>query len=140
MIASAFAALDTLLAGGDVRAQIDRAVGFYDCPCGSEFELFEDASLEDYASLNRWLGRHVNGCPDVELAEAIDREVGLYRAVEIDELRAENTSLRRERDDLIDKDIQTRELWCENQELRAELERAVSQLEAMKARMDGRLR
>lgn len=80
----------------DLRAQIASAVGFYTCPCGSEFELGEDASLEDYAALNRWLGRHVNGCPDVELAEAIDREVGLYRAVEIDELRAELGSLRAE--------------------------------------------
>ena len=79
-----------------LRAQIAAAVGFYTCPCGSEFELFEGAGLEDYASLNRWLGRHVNGCPDVELAEAIDREVGLYRAVEIDELRAEHESLKAE--------------------------------------------
>lgn len=47
----------------DLRAQIAAAAGFYDCPCGAGFELGEDASLEDYAALNRWLGEHVvSGC------------------------------------------------------------------------------
>lgn len=41
-----------------MRDDIARAVGFYDCPCGGQFELYQDAPLERYAALNRWLGHH----------------------------------------------------------------------------------
>lgn len=35
------------------------AVGHYTCPCGSSHEFTADGTLEDYAGLQRWLGRHV---------------------------------------------------------------------------------
>lgn len=45
-----------------VRDAITAAAGFYDCPCGSEFELAADDGVEDYAALNRWLGEHFEPC------------------------------------------------------------------------------
>ncbi|MGB0972377.1 MAG: hypothetical protein ACPGVG_15670, partial [Mycobacterium sp.] len=46
-----------------IREAMAAAVGFYDCPCGAEFELNEFSSIEDYAGLNRWLGVHFgSGC------------------------------------------------------------------------------
>lgn len=61
-----FAALQTAdqqAATAQLQAEaFAKAAGYYDCPCGSEFEFFADGSLEDYAALNRWLGRHVGVC------------------------------------------------------------------------------
>jgi len=34
------------------------AVGFYDCLCGSTTTFDDTDGLEEYAALNRWLGRH----------------------------------------------------------------------------------
>ena len=39
-------------------AEMSRAIGFYDCPCGGEYELAGDATFEQYAGLQRWLGFH----------------------------------------------------------------------------------
>lgn len=56
------------------------AAGFYDCPCGSEYEFDEDSTLEDYAGLNRWLGQHM--------------PCSVLAAAELDRVRAENASLK----------------------------------------------
>lgn len=49
-----------------IRETFTRSIGFYDCPCGSEFEFTEHDGIEAYGALNRWLGQHVSGgdrCP-----------------------------------------------------------------------------
>lgn len=43
---------------GQYRQALTAAVGVYTCPCGDGFEFTEDSTIEDYAALNRWLGRH----------------------------------------------------------------------------------
>lgn len=64
--ASAIRDIDALVAERDATRQaFATAVDIYDCPCGSEFEFHEASTLEDYAALNRWLGRHVP-CPIVD--------------------------------------------------------------------------
>jgi hypothetical protein len=41
------------------RQALAAAVGFYCCgDCLTSFQFHEGATLEDYAALNRWLGRH----------------------------------------------------------------------------------
>lgn len=41
------------------RQALAAAVGFYCCgDCLMSFRFHEGATLEDYAALNRWLGRH----------------------------------------------------------------------------------
>ncbi len=61
-----------------MRDDMARAVGYYDCPCGSEIEFDEDGTLEDYAALNRWLGEHfaadhgVSGSGPVDAERAAD--------------------------------------------------------------------
>lgn len=78
-IATTTRGIDELLAERDtIQQAFAAAVGFYDCPCGSAFEFIEDSTLEDYASLNRWLGAHVP-CPSVAVAELerqLDWETG----------------------------------------------------------------
>jgi hypothetical protein len=58
---------------------IAAAVGHYSCPCGSQFELDAAAELEDYAALNRWLGRHFEGCGVLE-ADELAREIASLKA------------------------------------------------------------
>lgn len=63
-----FSALDTATAKAAdaelIRDTLARSVGFYDCPCGSEFEFTEHDGIEAYGALNRWLGQHVGDrCP-----------------------------------------------------------------------------
>lgn len=68
---SALKALDDLCAERDrlavdhqlVQDAMSAAVGCYDClACGSSYEFAEDSTLEEYAGLNRWLGRHFGVC------------------------------------------------------------------------------
>ena len=51
-----------MLAALDTQDAFDQAVGYYSCPCGSDFELTADMGVDDYADLNVWLGRHVGAC------------------------------------------------------------------------------
>lgn len=95
---TAYRELDAATADSDaVQATFAAAVGFYDCPCGSEYELGEDATLEDYAALNRWLGRHYGDCPDMagsapELRCRVD-ELTALAAAQADEIRSLNLQL-----------------------------------------------
>lgn len=41
-----------------VRDVFARSVGFYACPCGDSFEFPAPGGIDDFASLNRWLGHH----------------------------------------------------------------------------------
>lgn len=52
------------------REAFAAAVGDYSCPCGSEFWFENDSGLEEYAALNRWLGRHVPCGAGVEAERA----------------------------------------------------------------------
>jgi len=70
------------------RGVFAAAVGDYSCPCGSTYEFADDSTLEEYAGLNRWLGRH-GLCTD-----SAD-------AAEVERLRDENDELR----------IRNQELW-----------------------------
>jgi hypothetical protein len=68
----------------DAQVQRDdfaRAVGFYSCPCGSEFEFTEDSTLEDYAALNRWLGTHFGDCSVLLRAELEELRGGLAAGI-----------------------------------------------------------
>ena len=60
----------------ELRAHMGTAVGVYDCPCGSVFEFWEAASIEDYAALNRWLGMHFeSACMAVEDRDSLQARV-----------------------------------------------------------------
>lgn len=41
-----------------VRDAFARSVGHYACPCGESFEFPDTGGIDDYATLNRWLGHH----------------------------------------------------------------------------------
>lgn len=45
------------------------AVGVYDCACGSVWEFADEFGIEDYAALNRWLGRHLGDCAKLLCAQ-----------------------------------------------------------------------
>lgn len=54
-------AVDWASANNELAALKDAlaaAVGIYDCACGSAWEFADGFGIEDYAALNRWLGRH----------------------------------------------------------------------------------
>jgi len=69
------------------REMFAAAAGHYSCPCGSSYEFCDDSTLEEYAGLNRWLGRH-ESC-------AIDG------SAELDRLERDNTKLREQADALL---------------------------------------
>lgn len=41
-----------------LRQALTAAVGIHGCNCGQSFEFPADATLNDYAALNRWVGYH----------------------------------------------------------------------------------
>lgn len=50
---------DTMAADAELlRQALAAAVGLHACECGESFDFPADASLNDYAALNRWLGYH----------------------------------------------------------------------------------
>jgi len=61
------------------REMLAAAVGDYSCSCGSTYEFTADSTLEEYAGLNRWLGRH---------------EACTIHGSELDRLERDNTKLR----------------------------------------------
>lgn len=67
--------IDELIVDRDTSAATyAAAVGAYDCPCGSVFEFTESMGLEDYATLNRWLGKHVGQCGGGQVAPIKQRD------------------------------------------------------------------
>jgi hypothetical protein len=70
----------------EIFAMFRDAVGTYSCPCGSVFEFADDSTLEEYAALNRWLGRH-ESC-----------NIG---GSEMDRLERDNTKLREQAEALL---------------------------------------
>jgi len=67
-----------------VREAFTAAFGYYSCPCGSEFEFSKEiATLEDYAALNRWLGRHYGACADQLAADnaRLENQLATARAL-----------------------------------------------------------
>lgn len=74
-------------------ASFKQAVGEYDCPCGSRFEFGTYDSVEDYAALNRWLGRHYGACNRVSELTALCK-------TQSDEIRSLNLMLDRTLDQI----------------------------------------
>ncbi|MGB0973334.1 MAG: DNA cytosine methyltransferase, partial [Mycobacterium sp.] len=71
-----------------IGESIAQAVGFYDCPCGAEFELDSFDGIEAYAALNRWLGVHFgSGC----MAETRVRELDAVCKAQAAEIRSLKT-------------------------------------------------
>jgi len=62
------------------------AAGDYSCPCGSSYEFDQDSTLEEFAGLQRWLGRHESCTVD---------------GSELDRLERDNTKLREQADALL---------------------------------------
>ncbi|PIJ36765.1 hypothetical protein BMW24_003625 [Mycobacterium heckeshornense] len=90
-IASVVAQVDELRAENDsVREAFAAAVGYYSCPCGAQFEFAEDSTLEEYAALNRWLGRHYEPCASLMHEDARFRIAELEG--EVESLRGELAS------------------------------------------------
>lgn len=51
--------LDAVIATIDaLQAALTAAAGVFTCPCGEQTEFTETSTLDDYATLNRWLGHH----------------------------------------------------------------------------------
>ncbi|ORA40933.1 hypothetical protein BST20_01940 [Mycobacterium branderi] len=78
------AQVDELRAENDsVREAFAAAVGYYSCPCGAQFEFAEDSTLEEYAALNRWLGRHYGACADQLAADnaRLENQLATARAL-----------------------------------------------------------
>lgn len=42
----------------DIRRAIAAAHGLHRCACGQGWYLASNATIDDYAALNRWLGHH----------------------------------------------------------------------------------
>ncbi|KMV23360.1 hypothetical protein [Mycobacterium heckeshornense] len=90
-IVQAVRAVDQLRAENDsVREAFAAAVGYYSCPCGAQFEFAEDSTLEEYAALNRWLGRHYEPCASLMHEDARFRIAELEG--EVERLRGELAS------------------------------------------------
>lgn len=78
---------------GQLTDHMRQAIGYYSCPCGSQFEFTEHSAILDYAALNRWLGRHNDDCKDRLLLELAEADAGLAA------LRAKIDATCRQRDD-----------------------------------------
>jgi hypothetical protein len=101
------------------------AVGFYDCPCGSEFEFFADNGLEEWGALNRWLGEHVGKCK-------IGGQVAAFDCPERDAAIRERDDARAERDNMVNLTIEVGRLGTYLQHAIADREDYREQLDEMR--------
>lgn len=55
-------------------------VGFYDCPCGSAYEIFDDSTPDDVARLQKWFDEH-RGCRVLDVMSSEAAQDGYYDLV-----------------------------------------------------------